>query len=205
MEILLRIGGSEAFERNVLRRAESLGTGHPVMQAAWNQCAALYLGEMRNRFQKASRGDGTWQDLAASTKLQRARALKPGTKKGDTGRETTRRKQFDKKVKKAFASGGGTVKRVRKQLIAGMKFAILKDTSLLFNSLTQGAPGSVATEIPFGIRVGTNIKYATHHQKPTIPGRPPKRTIIIQPTERTKVRIRQILEAAVKRAMNDGK
>lgn len=205
MDILLKLGGGDAWERRLQQRADSIGSGNPIMQAAWNQCAALYLGEMRNRFQKASRGDGTWQDLAAGTKLQRARALKPGTKKGDAGRETTRRKQFDAKTRKAFRQDGGTINKVRERLIAGMKFAILKDTSLLFNSLTQGAPGSVATEIPFGVRIGTNIKYAKHHQSPTRPGRPPKRTILIQPTERTLTRIKQILETAVRRAMNDGK
>jgi hypothetical protein len=159
---------------------------------------------MRRRFASASRGDGTWPDLAPSTKAARMR-----------GRKTTRRilDRENTRLQNAFRSAPvearGTLPATRAQRLAaitgGFKFSILRDTNTLFNSLTTGAPGNITEHKPDGIRVGTNVKYARHHQKPKVPGRPPVRKILVPPRDEARLRIKRVLAAAAKKTLEQAK
>jgi hypothetical protein len=78
---------------------------------------------------------------------------------------------------------------------------ILRDTGLLLNSLSIGSKGNVNELLTDGVSVGTRIKYAKHHQAPSVPGRPPIRKILVQPNAETAARIKQVLQAAVVEAV----
>ena len=50
---------------------------------------------------------------------------------------------------------------------------ILRDTGILLNSLSPGAPGNLLDALPGMVSIGTNVKYAAyqHHGTDTIPAR----------------------------------
>jgi phage gpG-like protein len=172
-------GLSAAFAK-VIAAAEAPAAG--PMRDGFTQAAALYLAFTRRRFVTQSQGGGEWPDLALSTKVARARKTKAG------------------RSKYAKARRGG---QTRAQAVAGRKFAILRDTSTLFNSLSTGAPGSTTEYLPAGIRVGTAIKYAKYHQS----GGPhlPQRRIFVDPDPATQQRIQSILAGAIVAAMQQAK
>lgn len=145
--------------------------GAPAMQKGFAQAGQIYLSDMRRRFVSASRGDGTWVPLAPSTIARR----RQGTAKPKGG-----------KGKKAAPAA---------------KPEILRDTGLLLNSLSLGAKNNVNRLLTDGVAVGTRVKYAKHHQAPSVPGRPPMRTILVQPNAETAARIKQVLQAAVVEAV----
>lgn len=95
-----------------------------------------------------------------------------------------------------------TIARRRKGRRRGGSPEILRDTGILFNSLSAGAHGSVIRDIPNGVEVGTQIKYAKHHQRPTVPGRPPVRKILVPPDDVTRRRMRDAIAAGMIRAVN---
>lgn len=88
-----------------------------------------------------------------------------------------------------------------KKAAPAAKPEILRDTGLLLNSLSLGAKNNVNRQLSDGIAVGTRVKYAKHHQAPSVPGRPPIRTILVQPNAETAARIKQVLQAAVVEAV----
>ena len=163
-----------------------------TMRDGYKQAGTIYLSYIRRRFLSAARGDGTWPDLADSTKLKRRR--------GRTGRVAKTSRKKDRSGKPVRKGKRKRQKVVRAAVVAGT-FEILRDTGLLFNSLTQGSSGNVFRDLPDGVAVGTNIKYAEHHQSPKVPGRPPKREILVQPDDATKQRIKQALRAAVTKSV----
>lgn len=150
--------------------------GNGPMRDDYRRAAARFLGFIRARFVRASRGDGTWPPLAYSTRL---RKLRRGLRNSPTLRAAVR------------ATGSGQVTRAQQvqQYLAEGPFPILRETGLLFNSLTEGAPGSVVNYEFDGVRVGTAVRYADFHQDPTVPGRPPKREIFVQPDAATEAAI----------------
>lgn len=232
MDISLSIDASrinQALER--LAEAD-LSTG-PIGHGLDN-AGMIYLGFTRRRFDALSKGGGEWPDLAYSTKLQRARALRGKVdaahnklnvmvrklrKQGKSlaearriaarearevlknisiaDRITTRRRQFDAKVRNLVKSKKISVAEARRILIASMRFQILRDTGLLFNSLSQGQPGNVFEHTATGIVVGTAVEYAHFHQNPSRPGRPPVRRILVEPDAETQT----AMENAIQRGM----
>jgi phage gpG-like protein len=155
------------------------------------QASALYLGFIRRRFVDESRGGGAWPDLALSTKVARLRKTQAG------------RKKYEQAKSKAGKGRYGLIRgrAINRLQVAGLRFAILRDTSTLFNSLSTGSPGSIIELQPASIRVGTAIGYAKFHQNPTVPGRPPKREIFVAPDSPTERRIQQVLAQAVMATM----
>lgn len=143
----------------------------PEMKTAFRRAAFLYLNFIQRRYLKAARGDGTWPDLSYATKRNRVSQRK------------ALQAMFAKRMKAAMSGVSGSRKLARMNVISGMNFEILRDTSLLFNSLSQTKPNSIEEFIPFGIRVGTAVKYAKYHQE----GGPrlPKREIFVPPDSAT--------------------
>jgi hypothetical protein len=99
------------------------------------------------------------------------------------------------------ASAKRRAKTIRSASALG-KFAILADTGTLRNSIGLGAPNSIERPIEDGIRVGTAVKYAIHHQEPKRPGRPPQRKILTPPSPDTNARMRRVIAAAITSAIN---
>lgn len=138
------------------------------MKDYFRRAAARYLAFIRARYVRASRGDGTWKPLALSTKIKRLRRQHG--------------KRFHSVVRAAPGKSRG---EQLASLAAGTSFAILRDTSTLFGSLTEGAPGNSIDYVRDGILIGTKVFYAKYHQEPSVPGRPPVRQIFVQPDAAT--------------------
>ena len=222
-----------------IRRGISETSSGPIADGL-KQAGAIYLGTMRRRFEGASRGDGTWPDLAESTKRGRLASRGPyASAKRAQGEVRTLQDQFKAanrvkreraklqvlvlrsrlgaarilsdehrikaQIRKVKAKGGLKENQSDLAYKSLGKFAILADTGTLRNSLTTGSPGHVETFIPSGIRVGTNISYATYHQNGTANGRPPKREILVQPDEDTERRMLRAIEAAVAKVVRETK
>jgi hypothetical protein len=163
------------------------------MQPFFRRAAARYLGFIRRRFVNASRGDGTWPDLALSTKLNRLRRMHGGRlatsaklnakdAEGLSSGQKAKRGRFDRFLKRA---GGKSRAEQLTNLAKSTKFAILRDTSTLFGALTEGQPGNEIDYSKDGVTIGVNVFYARFHQNPPIPGRPPMREILVQPDATT--------------------
>lgn len=127
-----------------------------------------YSAQIRREFAQNSRGGGAWRDLAESTKRARSR-------------KAAARVQIE----------GGSAKRTR----GARRFAILRDTGLLYNALTVGAGGNLveygSAEVKFGFapvrhgsdRVTIQAIAAAHDVGG---GRLPKRQILNEPTSQTR-------------------
>lgn len=170
------------------------GTGGPLRDA-FVRAAARFLAFTRRRFQRLSRSNGTaeWPPLALSTKLARLRKTKRGRAVVDS-------------TAAAIARGGARVtpgRIVGTLEISGSTFEILRDTGVLFNSLTQGDPNNKINFDPLAVTIGTAVKYAVYHQSPTVPGRPPRREIFVDPDPETREAIRADFERAVTRLVRD--
>ena len=158
------------------------------------QAAARYLAFIRRRYVNAARGDGTWPDLALSTKLARARKTKAG------------RARMAKRVKIAESAGvsaGGVRSRrqVLRDVLSGMRFEILRDTGLLLNSISTGAPGAIEViPSPTRITVGTAIGYAQYHQ---YGNGVPKREIFVQPDDTTRAAMTTAIKAGAVAAIRE--
>ena len=133
----------------------------------FKQIGALYLTFIRRNFVRMSRGG--WKALAASTIKARRGGKRRATRSPRARTKTTTR---------------GSAKNV----------SILRDTGILLNALTVGAPGNLFRGIRSGIRVGfggpakhpggkTTIKdIAVAHDE----GRGvPKREILVKPDTKT--------------------
>lgn len=169
-----------AYRQQLERLVDKLrGGDDPNLRAGLKQAGLRYLGFIRRRFLAAARGDGTWPDLALSTKLRRI---------AKNGAVLAR-------YNRALHASGGDMHAT----VASMRFEILRDTGLLFNSLSTGSPGNVTEESPLQIRVGTAVRYAIYHQD----GGPrlPQRKIIVEPDDPTLVSIGNDLTRGVRRAI----
>lgn len=174
--------------RYLHRMSEAMDTSKPgPMQRALRRAAARYLAWIRKRYAAAAKGDGTWKDLSLATKLSRIRARK------------TMNRQFKKRLK--VAGGDGRTRRARvRDVVSGMRFEILRDTGILFNSLSQGAPGAMEQFIPNGIRVGTAIKYGKYHQ---LGDGVPKRAFLVPPEGKIYEDIGRELQRGMEEAMRE--
>jgi hypothetical protein len=180
--------GVSWFASAIRQAVVSAKTG--PMRDAYVQAAARYLTFIRRRFNELSRSGGSseWPDLALSTKVARLRARKGSRAKL-------------KRMVKAIPTRRKLDKAVGSLELSGTRFSILRDTSVLFNSLTQGSPGNVSEPMDDGIRVGTIVNYATYHQNPTTPGRPPQRKILVPPDAATMEAIKRALRAGLTKAL----
>jgi phage gpG-like protein len=141
--------------------------------------ARAYMQYIRGRFFRASRGDGTWKDLAPSTKLKRAMKSAPSVIRSATGRG-----------QRAIDAA------------ASLRFPILYDTGRLYRSLSPGGPGYVERFTnPLTIRVGTSVPYATYHQSGTT--RMPQRVVLDVPDVRTVKAMERIISEAVEREVKE--
>lgn len=210
----------EQLHRSVQQAVEAVrspATG-PIGEGL-KQAAAFYLAFIRRRFDRASKGDGTWPDLAPSTKLARMRKTQKGRKKlaASAKKRGRLRKQAAAMRKRVDRIGGAAGAAMSDQIdrwlmkeigrispVALARFSILRDTGLLSNSLSLGGPGNVQTMLSDGIQVGTQINYARFHQQPSVPGQPPQRPIFVDPDNSTAERMRKALSAAVLKAINGG-
>jgi hypothetical protein len=192
-----------AFQRMLQQIPAALDCSMPgPIQDGMKQAAARYLAFIRRRFDAASKGDGTWPDLALSTKLARLRKTKAGQKKlAAAKKKAGRYAGMAKRLGGESAAVRDVFKTTLAQQVAMMKFSILRDTNTLFNSLTLGAPGSLEEVTHEGIRVGTAIEYAHEHQNPTVPGRPPQRLILVPPDPDTQRAMNDYIARGVARAI----
>lgn len=94
-----------------------------------------------------------------------------------------------------------TIARRRKGKRKGGTVEILRDTGLQLNSLSIGGPYNIAAPIQGGMAFGTAVFYAKHHQEPKVPGRPPQRTILVQPDGPTRSAMQKVLQDAANRAI----
>lgn len=170
--MLRRLG--EQMERELSRP----GGGPQPIADALRQVGAIYMGFTRERFDKFSRGGGDWAPLSASTLARKQR-------KGRTASGNRTKRQ---RVSLAILEARGA-------LNAG-ETAILRDTGLLFGSLTQFG----SEPIPGGVRVGSQLDYAKCHQEgtDTIPARP----IFAQPDAPTLDQMPQSLERGLQRSID---
>jgi hypothetical protein len=128
----------------------------PAVRGGAVEAVEVYLGGMRRRFASASHGDGTWPDLAPSTKLKRLR---------DAGLRYKREK--------------GVTRLDRLRFAAGVPLPILYVTGNLYSSLVPGEAGNVFDVLSDRIRAGSAVPYARYHQQGG--GRLPRRSILVDP------------------------
>jgi phage gpG-like protein len=161
-------GEARRYIAGVLSALRKGGSQPGPLRDFYSQASARYLGFIRARFVRASRGDGTWKPLALYTKLKRLE------------------------------------KQQLVELANSRPVPILRDTGILFNSLTSGSPGGVQQFAQDEVTVGTNIKYAGYHQfGGTVPGHPPQRTILVPPDPKTEGEILQDLVNAMMAALEE--
>lgn len=170
---------------DLIRHVRSGGGG--PMRDDYRRAAARYLGFVRRRFVAASRGSGVWPDLSVATKLRRLA------------------RQFPGRLQSMLESTGEPTRAGQAAaLVAGRKFAILRDTSTLFASLTEGSPGNHTEYLRDGVVVGSNVFYAQFHQDPKVPGRPPRREIFVQPDDPTEAAITNDLANGLLKVLDGG-
>ena len=191
VNVRVRIQPLKRFSAAVRR---GLRTPEGPCRDAFTQWQALYVGYLRQRFVRLSRGGGggEWPGLKQSTINQRRHGHRGGYKRGTRARA------------RAAASGGGQV-------------AILRDTGILFATLEPmlgAVPGKVARHIPYGIQAGiggparhpggraTIADIAFFHQ--TGAGNLPERKIIVDPPRAVIARMERVLDAAIKRLSQGG-
>lgn len=167
----------------------------PPLRAAFARLGVVYMAFVRRRFLSASRGDGTWQPLAQSTKLARLRKTKAGQAKLNRTKKLIAKSSSG--VRPTNARALGTLE------LAGSSFEILRDTNILYGSLSVGAPGNVQEFLDHGLKMGTNVFYGRFHQDPSKPGHPPQRLIVVDPDLPTELRMRQEVEVGIQQVRED--
>ncbi len=147
----------------------------PTVTKQW---AARWMGFIRRRFDRASKGDGTWAPLANSTVERRRYARGRGLNIGQARRATAattakiavaRRKAQAKmlaattpearaKARLAFRDASRRVRQsIQKQRrveTAAGSAAILRDTGTMFGATRVGAPGNLFEATATGFRAG---------------------------------------------------
>ena len=168
--------------RPLRKFAHAIERGGPDVRDAQRQWAARYMGAMRRRFVKLSRGGSDhlgkrWEPLAASTVRRRR---KGGRRRGGVNQ-----------VRVSPRRTGGNV-------------AILRDTSTLFTALDLGAPDAAFSHIKKGVRVGLSGqigRIASYHQAGGRRGnwRLPQRKIFTVPDRQTVKNMAQDMARALQR------
>jgi len=157
------------------------------------QWAARYRGFAQRRFNKASKGDGTWAKLQPATIARRRKGEYAG-------------KQVGKRRRRAITAAQGTV-------------AILRDTGLLFAALNpqlnsqggieQVSRNSLKVTVGYGGPAGhpgtrlTIADLARIHNEGM--GNVPRRQIIVNPDRALEKAMARDAETALKRMWNDVK
>ena len=157
-------------EREALAGGSDQGPIDLGLAAAGN----AYMGSIRERYVRNSRGGGTWAPLAPSTLRRRRKGVQ------------TQGAQAAGKTARILAARG----------LAPMSAAILIDSSNLLGSIT-----SYATEaISDGVRVGTEVDYAQYHQEggPSLP----QREIFVEPDTSTRDVMTRAIELGYQRAVD---
>lgn len=181
------------------------------MRPYFARAAARYLGFVRTRFVRASRGDGTWPGLALSTKIARLRR-QYGGRILSTRLTTAERAKLTKSQRARVGRFASVLKATGKATRAGQlaelarttRFAILRDTNTLFGSLTEGQAGNEVNYSRDGVTISSNVRYGGFHQDPPIPGRPPRREIIVQPDDATEGQMAEELATGIVAAFEGG-
>lgn len=155
------------FQTELNRSVRSSQLTGPI-GTMFKQIGALYLTFTRRRFIRMSRGG--WKPLAESTVKARRGGRRRTTRSPRAGTKTTTR---------------GSAKNV----------SILRDTGILLNALTIGAPGNLFRGIRGGVRVGFGGPAKHPGGKATIRdiavahdegrGNLPKREILAKPDAKT--------------------
>lgn len=193
--------GLSALEQLEARIAAELDARKPgPFQAGMKQAAARYLAFIRRRYVNAARGDGTWPDLAPSTKLARARRTKAG--RGRLKARVNKLRRLRRDDGEVFGNQTRVLGRLYlRDILSGMRFEILRDTGLLLNSISTGAPGSIEViPSPTRITVGTAIGYAQYHQ---YGNGVPKREIFVQPDDTTRAAMTSAIKAGAVAAIKE--
>jgi len=188
----INVAGLEHMSKEVRDGLRSAKPG--PMRDALKQWAVRYRAAMQSRFDKFSKGGGSWPGLADSTKARR--------RHGHGGKY----KRGHRAYAKAKATGGGMI-------------SILRDTGQLFAVLTpvfKRLPGQSQKDVPFGITVGfqgpgrkkirgggtskaTIREVAEFHHAGM--GRNPKRTLLADPSDDLKKQMAGDMERAIERVI----
>jgi len=160
------------FGTQLQAAVRSFGGGPQPMRNALKQAGAVYMGFTRQRFEAFSRGGGDWDPLAPST-------LK-GRRKGRRTQGRRRSEQATRILEARGVSNAGDA-------------AILRDSGILFNSITTFEREDIAG----GIRVGSGVQYGKFHDEGGKNGRPPKRQIFVDPDPKTQALIQRALETGL--------
>jgi len=128
------------------------GTSGGEFDAMYRQWAKRYEAFVRRRFDRASKGDGSWAPLTKETILRR-RAAKGGTRRQERDRLRALANKTDNlKREKALRQKARSM-----ATMAGI--SILRDTGALFAALTIGTQGNYLRRFRGGIRYGfANVK-----------------------------------------------
>jgi hypothetical protein len=193
--------------------------GNPHIDAMFCQWAARYAASSMRRCNSASRGDGTWAPLAQRTLVGRARAsisrVYRGFRAGDFDAA-----ELQVKLKRAR----GVYRSQMKKMRANVAFrgdpgvSILRDTGTMLNALNIGAAGNVLRRegpvMKYGIggpagHPGGKLtigRLAVYHQLGgSIPGRPPQREILVQPTAEVQRAMAQDASRAVRNMIREAR
>jgi len=196
IEIRVDLSPLERLHAEVLEGAMSNG---PIRRC-FRLWAQRYRAAMLERFDSASKGDGTWPPLAESTIRGRFRKplarLRAALASGDITEE-----QFSKRYRTARRSVTRRMQKGSKPVgIYGrmqVSASILRDTGTLMNTLspTLGHPGQLEKDVPFGIIVGISggshpsgkltvgeLAAMHHFGGPHLP----RREILVEPLEEVK-------------------
>jgi hypothetical protein len=217
VRVVVNLPGLERL-RNAFQRND------PAIAQMFNQWVHEYSAFIMERFNSASRGDGTWDPLAPSTIYARSRAAISRAYKQFNKGEITR-PELEKKLKVARRTQQQWIKKAYGMKIRGARrlegmpitgVSILRDTGTLFRALSIGQSGNIvnrtSTSVEYGIggaavhpnAKGVTIgKLASYHQNGgTIPGRPPQRQILVMPPDVIKAKMIKYAETAISKIVN---
>jgi hypothetical protein len=153
------------------------GPRNPVIGEAMGTALRYQDSFVQSEFLSASHGDGRWNDLAFSTKYNRARKAAGG-----------------------FQRTKGTTMASRVP-DAPYAFPVLYDTGNLYSSLTQGESGHWFLITEDSVQSGTQIFHARFHQAGG--ARLPERPIEIPPDDQTLARMQVTIAAGLQEAINN--
>lgn len=159
MEIGVETDASQ-FTAFVDRVSANLSMANDHILRGFENAQATYLGDMRDQFQRNSRGGGLWPDLAPSTKLKR------------------------------FYEAGGRFKRTkgvtradRLRDVAKIPFPILYITGAIYTSLFPGETDNIFQHSEDSVSAGTQAFQANYHNSGAARSRLPRRQILHEPTD----------------------
>lgn len=173
---------------------------HPAFEAMFSQWTARYSGFSKKRYNRNALGAGDWEPLALST-IRARKESKTATKN---------QVKLDRALARRGIVASFQARDTRRGTLVASpkKVSILKDTEVLFGSLTIGAAGNAVTRaigsVTYSIGgTGQRSVIARAHQDGNTKNRMPARRILVQPDEQTLRGLRNDAIRAV-RAMSSG-